>query len=44
MQQAGNYVGHIAESGSLVSRHCHNKEGVNYFEKADTLLIHLPIE
>jgi len=32
MQQAGNDVGQIAESEPLVSRRCHNKEGVNHFE------------
>jgi hypothetical protein len=44
MQQASNYVGHIAESEPLIGRRCHNKEGVDQFEKVDTLIINLAIE
>jgi hypothetical protein len=44
VQKAGNKVGHIAVSEPLISRHCHNKEGVDHFEKIDTPLINLSIE
>src|SRR6266498_2515700 len=44
VQKAGNKVGHIAVCEPLISRHCHNKEGVDHFEKIDTSLINLSIE
>ena len=44
VQKAGNKVGHIAVSEPLISRHWHNKEGVDHFEKIDTLLINLSTE